>query len=198
MGWKKLVVGLVVFFLTGCGYFTTNYYRNAEGGKRAKVPKFSLSKPNPYQLQNADIIDTNAIYVFETSIEYGETKTKTFAAFRFFENGRVMRVIADDRALLLTKVAAPPASASFTGYYRIADHVKIAIEYFGTQKNTDNYKTMTYRREEGTIRGDSLILFVDPEKNKPLPNPKIEGTDCRNCFIYIRQKVNSLSGQPDW
>lgn len=197
MGWKKLVV-CILFLPSGCGYFTTNFYKNRAGGERPKSPRYALAKPKPYQLTKVDLLDTSAVYVSAAPVKIGAKTDTVYAAFRFFSNGRVFRMIAADRNEISTTNMNNIGGAALTGYFRVTDGDNIAIEYFGITKNPNNLKVQKYRREDGFLRNDSLILFTDPGKNVPLPTPKFEGAICKNCRIYIKQKMEGLSGQPDW
>ena len=61
----------------------------------------------------------------------------------------------------------------------------------------------SYEYSRGIIRGDTIFLFPYAKKKEKLPEPLInngewKGKKNSNCAIYIKQKVDTLIGSPDW
>ncbi|MFC2634173.1 MAG: hypothetical protein ACFNZU_01655, partial [Capnocytophaga granulosa] len=83
------------------------------------------------------------------------------------------------------------------GYYRMRTSTELEMQKFIAY----NYTHASYEYSRGIIRGDTIFMFSDPPKNKKLPEPFIKPKLPRehsNCIFYIKQKVDTLTGTPDW
>ena len=171
-------------------YFDRNYYRIAteeEGvdGIRPILPRFRLAKPEPYQLKSEDLIDTNIIYTRKDMFN-------NLDFLRFFANGRVSSGYLEGDSLQYNKL-----KLSTIGYYRMRTPTELEMQKFIAY----NYTHASYEYSRGIIRGDTIFMFSDPPKNKKLPEPFIKPKlpkEHSNCIFYIKQKVDTLTGTPDW
>ena len=171
-------------------YFDRNYYRIAteeEGvdGIRPILPRFRLAKPEPYQLKSEDLIDTNIIYTRKDMFN-------DLDFLRFFANGRVSSGYLEGDSLQYNKL-----KLSTIGYYRMRTPTELEMQEFIPY----NYTHASYEYSRGIIRGDTIFMFSDPPKNKKLPEPFIKPKlpkEHSNCIFYIKQKVDTLTGTPDW
>ena len=148
-----------------------NYYSLEGDGARPIDPCFWLAYPTPYQLQKGDNIDTTAIYINkDRGYDYNR---KPYVVFlRFFANGRC---------------------ASGQLY-------EDSLQYNAPSKQwTAGY----YEERMGVIRGDTIYVFSRFRRKKtPIPpaNYKKWTRDKEDfcCDMYIKQKVDTLTGTPDW
>ena len=184
MGWKKLLIfGLICCFLS-----CKNYYYNKEGGERPKKSKFKLGKL-PYQLKKGDKIDTNSIYIDTYTLNYGGVAHTDNAYIRFFSNGRYLEGLENSDVPLNSEKLNTINDTSMIGYYKLNSTNYLDLEYFSVKKGEGG----AYYKSEGYIKNDSIFIFYSLYENKAFPKPTKE-----NCRIYIRKKIEGLSGTPDW
>ena len=183
MGWNKILV-ISIILLSSC----KNYYINEKGGYRPKNSKFKLSKP-PYKLIKDDLIDVNSIYVNITKVSYGTKTDIDNSIIRFFSNGHYLENLEPYTDNINLKKLNNVNNSLLIGYYKIENKKNITIDYYSVKKAEGG----SYHKREGYIRNDSLFLFYDSFKNKEFPKP-----NKKNCRIYIRKKVDGLTGTPDW
>lgn len=191
---RNIIIFFIVYICSGCSYyslyFDRNYYRIAteeEGvdGIRPILPRFRLAKPEPYQLKSEDLIDTNVIYTRKDMFN-------NLDFLRFFANGRVSSGYLEGDSLQYNKL-----KLSTIGYYRMRTPTELEMQEFIPY----NYTHASYEYSRGIIRGDTIFMFSDPPKNKKLPEPFIKPKlpkEHSNCIFYIKQKVDTLIGTPDW
>lgn len=191
---RNIIIFFIVYICSGCSYyslcFDRNYYRIAteeEGvdGIRPILPRFRLAKPEPYQLKSEDLIDTNIIYTRKDMFNHLDF-------LRFFANGRVSSGYLEGDSLQYNKL-----KMSTIGYYRMRTPTELEMQEFIPY----NYTHASYEYSRGIIRGDTIFMFSDPPKNKKLPEPFIKPKlpkEHSNCIFYIKQKVDTLIGTPDW
>ncbi|WP_103071790.1 hypothetical protein [Aquimarina sediminis] len=188
MGWKKLVI-FSFFAIVGCNALFKNYYRTKDRGIRPKRPKFELAKKN-YSLTKNDIIDTSAVYIYQKEVVYGNGEKEIEEYFyRFFSNGKCIRGFPSDfkrNKLILSDFNNLNRGGSFIGYYQIKDSNNLVTETFSVGVG-ENGK---YIKDYGVLKGDTIFLF-----NAPFTKEKINKG---NVEIYIRKKVEGLTGTPDW
>ena len=181
MGRKQLLVAFFSIILTVSCIPFKNYYYDANGITKPKKANFDLAKaPNPYQLKETDLIDTNAVYVhkFTTTFKDGSKKLEE-TYLRFFKNGRFFSGIKENNY--------NDFSHGSIGYYTLNKNNGIIIEAFRV------YETGKYVKEYGYIKKDTIYLFKYPFKNKGFPKP-----NNTNCKIYILKKIANLSGTTSW
>ncbi|WP_103071792.1 hypothetical protein [Aquimarina sediminis] len=191
MGWKELVIFfscIVIVSLLGCNNFLKNYYTNEEGGNRPKKSKFTLNTPS-YNLTKGDLIDTVAVYVNKTEMYYGEKTHIDFHYLRFFKNGQYMEDLVSKKEDLNLLNFNNVNNSLMIGYFNIQNKKYIQLEYFRVKYGEGGF----YDKRQGYIKNDSIFLFYkEYDKNDfPIPNKK-------NCRIYIKEKVEGLTGTPDW
>lgn len=191
---RNIIIFFIVYICSGCSYyslyFDRNYYRIAteeEGvdGIRPILPRFRLAKPEPYQLKSEDLIDTNVIYTRKDMFN-------ELNFLRFFANGRVSSGYLKGDSLQYNKL-----KMNTIGYYRMRTSTELEMQEFIPY----NYTHASYEYSRGIIRGDTIFMFSDPPKNKKLPEPFIKPKlpkEHSNCIFYIKQKVDTLTGTPDW
>ena len=190
---RNIIIFFIVYICSGCSYyslyFDRNYYRvvTEEGvsGIRPISPRFRLAKPQPYQLKSEDLIDTNVIYTRKDMFN-------DLDFLRFFANGRVSSGYLEGDSLQYNKL-----KLSTIGYYRMRTPTELEMQKFIAY----NYTHASYQYSRGIIRGDTIFMFSDPPKNKKLPEPFIKPKlpkEHSNCIFYIKQKVDTLTGTPDW
>ena len=190
---RNIIIFFIVYICSGCSYyslyFNRNYYRIAteEGvsGIRPISPRFRLAKPEPYQLKSEDLIDTNIIYTRKDMFNHLDF-------LRFFANGRVSSGYLEGDSLQYNKL-----KMSTIGYYRMRTPTELEMQEFIPY----NYTHASYEYSRGIIRGDTIFMFSDPPRNKKLPEPFIKPKlpkEHSNCIFYIKQKVDTLTGTPDW
>ena len=193
---RNIIIFFIVYICSGCSYyslyFDRNYYRIAteeEGvdGIRPILPRFRLAKPEPYQLKSEDLIDTNVIYTRKDMFN-------NLDFLRFFANGRVSSGYLEGDSLQYNKL-----KLSTIGYYRMRTPTELEMQKFIAY----NYTHASYEYSRGIIRGDTIFLFPYAKKKEKLPEPLInngewKGKKNSNCAIYIKQKVDTLIGSPDW
>lgn len=172
-----------------------NYYLAGEKGKARPInPRFWLAYPTPYQLQIKDNIDTTSIYINKDT--YFDHKRMPLVIFlRFFANGRCASGFLYKDSL---QYNAP--SINWTaGYYKVYDSNKLEIEEFVAHSPT----VANYEEKKGIIKGDTIYIFSRYHRKKtPIPptNYKKWTREKENisCSMYIKQKVDTLTGTPDW
>ena len=186
MGRVSILILLLFFTFISC----KSYYENEHGGYRPKKPKFDLANP-PYQLKDNDLIDTNAVYVQEAIVYYGNEARKKEYFLRFFSNGRCYFGSPD---VLETKLTLQDLNSindfGGIGYYRL-EGKKLSMEEFrvGGQFGDTPY----YNKLYAIISNDS-ILFVNKDENQiDFSTAKKEGRS-----FYVRRKIEGLIGTPDW
>ena len=191
---RNIIIFFIVYICSGCSYyslyFDRNYYRIAteeEGvdGIRPILPRFRLANPEPYQLKSEDLIDTNIIYTRKDMFN-------NLDFLRFFANGRVSSGYLEGDSLQYNKL-----KMSTIGYYRMRTPTELEMQEFIPY----NYTHASYEYSRGIIRGDTIFMFSDPPKNKKLPEPFIKPKlpkEHSNCIFYIKRKVDTLTGTPDW
>ena len=184
MGRISILVLIIFFTFIGC----KSYYQNQNGGYRPKNPKFELAK-SPYQLKRNDLIDTNAVYVEDATIYYGQEARKEEFFMRFFFNGRFCMGIARAKKLTLEDLNGK-YDYNRIGYYKLKEN-NLEMETFtvGGQFGDTPY----YDKMYAIIKNDS-ILFVRKDVNEvDFSVAKKEGKS-----FYVRRKVEGLTGTPDW
>lgn len=161
-------------------YFNRNYYRPEGGGKaRPILPRFRLAKPEPYRLKPEDQIDTTVIYTQKTKV------FKDIVFLRFFGNGRVASGFLTEDSLRYNNIRR-----SVAGYYRMRNPTEFEIQEFLAYSTTH----AKYSYSRGVVKGDTLFMYFDPPKNKPISELKKD----KEFSIYLKQKVDTLIGKPDW
>ena len=190
-----LVLVLLGLFCNGCIYydlyFNRNYYRPEQGASsRPILPHFRLAKPEPYRLKTEDLIDTTVIYVRKYKI----LEEDEIYFLRFFGNGRVASGFLTKDSLSYNNI-----KRSVAGYYRMRSPMELELQQFLAYSITH----ASYEYSRGIIRGDTIFLFPYAKKKEKLPEPLInngewKGKKNSNCAIYIKQKVDTLTGTPDW
>lgn len=187
-----LMIILLGIFCNGCIHyhliFDRNYYRipTEEAGKsgfRPILPRFRLAKPEPYRLKPEDQIDTTLIYV-RRFISKVDNKEQVYF-YRFFGNGRFITDVLYGDSLQYNKL-----KLSTIGYYRMKTYMELELENF-TPENATHAK---YSYSRGVVKGDTLFMYFDPPKNKPISELKKD----KEFSIYLKQKVDTLIGKPDW
>jgi hypothetical protein len=184
MGRVPVLIALILVALISCN----SYYQNKNRGYRPKRPKFELAYP-PYRLKNNDVIDTDAVYVHEATIDYNSGPRIEEFFMRFFSNGRFCMGIADAKSLTLEDLNGK-YDYNRIGYYRL-ESKKLKMETFtvGGQFGDTPY----YDKMYAIIKNDS-ILFVREDVNEVnFSIAKKEGKS-----FYVRRKVKGLTGTPDW
>lgn len=179
-----LIVILLCLLCNSC----LNYYRNDNGGLRPKTPRFRLAKPEPYQLKAEDQIDTTAIYVHKYPDLLDKTK-ESQTILRFFGNGR-FSYIFDDKNYNNLK-------AHDIGYYRVEDNNIVLMETFIVSTNGLGSKGIgSYSRSVGIIKNDTLIDILTSDISEiEWQDNKIKN---KINYVYLKQKVDTLIGTPDW
>jgi len=184
MGRISILIALIFITTTSC----KSYYQNENGGYRPKSPKFELAKP-PYQLNVNNVIDTNAVYVKEATIYYSSGARIEEFFMRFFSNGRFCMGIANAKILTLEDLNGK-YDYNRIGYYRL-EGKRLNMETFTVGGQFGD--TPSYDKMYAIISNDS-ILFVNEDKNQiDFSAAKKEARS-----IYIRRKVEGLTGTPDW
>ncbi len=175
--------------------FGKNYYNigQKEGGMpRPYNPHFWLAR-NPYQLKAEDNIDTNAIYINKDM--YFTHKGEPYVVYlRFFANGRCAFGFLFQDSLQYNA----PSTQWNAGYYKMHNPNKVELELF-----VANSKTVAdYQERMGIIKGDTIYVFFRYNRNKtPIPPTnykKWTREKDNNCYMYIKRKVDTLTGRPDW
>lgn len=190
-----LVLVLLGLFCNSCIYydlyFNRNYYRPEQGASsRPILHHFHLAKPEPYRLKTEDLIDTTVIYVRKYKI----LEEDEIYFLRFFGNGRVASGFLTKDSLSYNNI-----KRSVAGYYRMRSSMELELQQFLAYSITH----ASYEYSRGIIRGDTIFLFPYAKKKEKLPEPLInngewKGKKNSNCAIYIKQKVDTLIGSPDW
>ena len=171
-----------------------NYYSLEGDGARPIDPCFWLAYPTPYRLQKGDNIDTTAIYINKDRgyDYYG----KPYVVFlRFFANGRCASGYLYKDSLQYNA----PSKQWTAGYYKMHNPNKVELEEFVAHSPT----SARYDQRMGVIRGDTIYVFSRFRRKKtPIPpaNYKKWTRDKEDfcCDMYIKQKVDTLTGTPDW
>ena len=189
MGWKKITVLLLLFIIIGCNTLFENYYRTEDRGIRPKRSKFELAE-QAYHLIKKDMIDTSSVYIYQKETYRNERKEIEEYFYRFFSNGKCIRGFSSDfkrNQLTLSDFNNLARGGSFIGYYKIESPLNLVTETFSVGVG-ENGK---YIKEYGIIKGDTIFLSDSPLINK-------EKIDDNNIEIYIKKKVEGLTGTPDW
>ena len=180
-----LIVILVGLLCNSCIYyhlhFDRNYYRTENTRPRPILPRFRLAKPEPYRLKAEDQIDTTVIYTHKTKV------FKDIVFLRFFGNGRVSSGFLTEDSLEYNK-----PKRSVAGYYRMRSPTEFEIQEFLAYSIT--HAKYSYSRD--IVKGDSLFIYYDQPRNKPISELKKD--EKKGYSFYIKQKVDTLTGIPDW
>ncbi|GGX14492.1 hypothetical protein [Aquimarina muelleri] len=190
MGWKKITVLLLLFTTIGCNTLFKNYYYTEKLGLRPKTPKYKLTKTT-FGPDKNNLIDENSIYINEREIIYkngGREKKEYF--LRFFTNGKCVWGYPYDfkrKTLNIEDINNMSRGGAFVGYYKIEDTNKIFVETFYVGVGENGKYDMDY----GIIKGDTIFLSDSPLINK-------EKININNTKIYIKKKIEGLTGTPDW
>ena len=196
---RRAIIFLILFSCSSCTYYYSisgrNYYRiqSEENGRTIVRPKhsnFKLALPAPYILKEEDSIDTKVIYIKRSSLLGNEQ----IRFLRFFDNGRLISGCLREDSLQYNR----PKSATI-GYYRMRNSNELEMQEFIAHSSA--YASYEYSR--AIIRKDTIFLFPYAKKKEKLPTPLINykewnGKKISNCAIYIKQKVDTLTGTPDW
>lgn len=188
MGWKKITVLLLLFTTIGCNTLFKNYYTNKEGGNRPKTNKFSQAK-SPYKLHKEDAIDTNSVYINTSTLYYNGKNHIDYHYLRFFENGRYIEDLVSKKEELNISNFNKVNSSLMIGYFKIQNDQYIEMEYFRVKYGEGGF----YDKRHGYIQNDSLFLYYNSYTNNNYPIP-----NSNNCRIYIKKKIEGLTGTPDW
>ena len=189
MGRTSILVILIFICFISC----KNYYINEKGGYRPKKANFEFAK-TPYILKKEDMIDTASVYVSEGTVLYGEELRKRTSYIIFLSNGRCYLGRNDrGKSELSLEVLNNFNGYGSIGYYRI-NNDKIKIESYEVTLGGARGNTGYFVKNSGYIKNDVIYLFIDPNvdvENLPISNNQ-------NSAIYIRRKVEGLTGTPDW
>lgn len=153
MGWKKLVIVIVIFSfpLTGC----VNYYTSVNGGYRPNNPKFSLSN-KPYRLKSDDLIKPNSVYLSTDTLSYGNYKSLFYLLF--FDNGRCATGSVE---IGKKRIVDDIKKFSNVGYFQIDEKNKIEFEIFYVKNKERGW----YEKSIGFISKDSIIMEKKNSEN---------------------------------
>ncbi|WP_392420380.1 hypothetical protein ACF3OE_03570 [Capnocytophaga canis] len=179
---------LVLVLLCTCFIGCLNYHRNSFGGDRPKKPRFRLAKPEPYQLKAEDQIDTTAIYIHKYPDLLDKTK-ECQMILRFFGNGRFSYIYNDKNYNNL--------KGHDIGYYRVKNNNIVLMETFIVSTNGLGSKGIgSYSRSVGIIKNDTLIDILTSDISEiEWQDNKIKN---KINYVYLKQKVDTLIGTPDW
>ncbi|MEN2721057.1 hypothetical protein ABC895_12865 [Capnocytophaga sputigena] len=183
---EKVVAILICLFYISCA---NNYYYTKSYGLRPKVSNFKLAKPTIYQLKKDDLIDTNSIYVYSNTNLFDKTKNVKMI-LRFFSNGRFSFVFGKEDYNNLEE--------NYIGYYKVNNNNQVLMETFIKTSPSAGGQGI-YSRSLGLIKNDTLYKILDA----------IDFTDVRwegkkisqkyhTYYPFIKQKVDTLTGTPDW
>ncbi|GIZ16178.1 hypothetical protein [Capnocytophaga catalasegens] len=180
-----LIVTLLGLLCNSCIYynlyFNRNYYRTETTRPRPILPRFRLAKPEPYRLKAEDQIDTTVIYIAKTKV------FKDIVFLRFFGNGRVASGFLEEDSLEYNK-----PKRCVAGYYRMRSPTEFELQKFLAYSTTH----ASYEYYRGVVRGDTLFIHFDPPRKKPFSEIKINNK--KGYSFYVKQKVDTLIGKPDW
>lgn len=197
---KKILLVIILLLFNSCYFsFTTSQKRNyytvgGNGCSRPIKPHFRLALPTPYQLQIKDNIDTTSIYINKDT--YFDHKRMPLVTFlRFFANGRCASGFLYKDSLQYNA----PSTQWIAGYYRMITSTEANLEQFIAHSDI----IANYENSKGIIRGDTIYIFSRYHRKKtPIPptNYKKWTREKENisCSMYIKQKVDTLTGTPDW
>ncbi len=166
-----------------------NYYRNSMGGERPKTSRFRLAKPEPYRLKSEDQIDTTAIYIRKFPDLLDKTKESQMV-LRFFGNGRFSYIHNDKNYNNL--------KGHDIGYYQVKNNNIVLMETFIVSTNGLGSKGRgNYSRSVGIIKNDTLLIA---SSTYDISEIEWENGKIKNKInnIYLKQKVDTLTGKPDW
>ncbi len=193
MEWTKFLILSILISFYGCN----NYYINEKGAYRPNKPNFEFSK-SPYQLKKDDLIDTNSVYVAEVKFDYKKPYVEEHF-IRFFSNGRFFTGTPEvfETKLGLNEFNNYNKFGSI-GYYRMQNN-RLEIESYKVTLGGARGNTGFYSKYYGYIRNDSIFLFYDlSNKNSEMERITYPIPDEKNCKIYVRRKIEGLTGTPDW
>ena len=185
---KSILILVLIIVCVSCH---KNYYYSSSkiGGVRPKIPRFRLAKPEPYQLKPEDQIDTMAIYIRKYPDLLDKTK-EAQSSYRFFSNGRFVN-ITESRTVYKYKLHR-------IGYYRVQNSNIILMESF-IKASPAAGDLGKYHQSIGIIKNDTLVIVSGVRKFTDI---KWEEKKISEYYhtprIYLKQKVDTLIGTPDW
>ncbi|MCF6350815.1 MAG: hypothetical protein L3J23_07275 [Flavobacteriaceae bacterium] len=185
--YKRIFLTLFFFvtLIISCTIPFKNYYYD-KGITKPKKSKFKLAKP-PYQLKKEDLIDINAVYINKHELSRKDGgKEPVESHLRFFNNGRYFYG-GSVKPAKENLTHYNNLSNGFVGYYKINNNNKIIYEYFWV------HEIGKYIKEYGYIRNDSIFMYKSSYKKNGFPKPNEN-----NCQIYVRKKVDGLTGEASW
>ncbi|MFJ1492194.1 hypothetical protein [Capnocytophaga canis] len=205
---RKSVLILILFILVGCNnpnnpafyypvtFLGKNYYRADEFGMARPIkPHFRLTNPEPYQLKKGDNVDTTAIYINKDKY-FNHKGVPSVIFLRFFGDGHCAFGSLYKDSL---QYNAPPSEWG-AGYYKMLNSNEFQLEIFQAHSKV----VANYENSRGIIKGDTIYIFshmYEKDKTPVIPKNYKKWTrekENLECHMYIKQKVDTLTGTPDW
>ncbi|GIZ16179.1 hypothetical protein RCZ15_23430 [Capnocytophaga catalasegens] len=140
-----------------------------------------MAKPAPYRLRAEDQIDTTVIYIQKYKI----LEEDRISFYRFFGNGRVSSGFLEGDSLEYNK-----PERTVAGYYRMRNPTEFEMQEFLAYSTTH----AKYSYSRGVVKGDTLFMYFDPPRNKPITELRKD----KEYSFYVKRKVDTLIGKPDW
>ena len=187
---RKIIFLFAVIMMTSC----VGYYYTESGGVRVNNPKVFKYNKKRYTLHDKAGIDTNAIYLLDSTYNKWNTpkwRCSNNAFVRFFSTGQVLFVYCDSKPTL-DEINNPELGTP--GYY-IVKGTKVKVDMF---QNLNGGQTGKYY---GRIKENGDLIFFEQRPETYYSSFELlENAEGDSRFsIWKKKKIENLKNyRPNW